>query len=157
MRLNLALQMFALLAFLPLAGAQGDPEIDAIVASRLEPGEPADVVWEQSMAALERDYPAVARAVKQPNFVQQVSAAEEPSTQAFFAEMNGRNATALRVDGELYSVGITLGQSTMPPPGDGDTTDATDTDGTTGRGAPGLELGVVAFALAGLAIASRKT
>lgn len=150
MRLT-AVLMLAFLSAAPLAAAQDQPEIDAIVASEMEPGEPADTVWDQTMADLERDYPAVARAVKQPNFVQEVSDEEESSTQAFFAQMNSRNATALRVAGELYSVGITIGQSNLPPAGDGDSSSQG------GKGAPALGLGILAVALAAIAIASRKT
>ena len=142
--------MLAFLTFAPLAAAQDQPAIDAIVASELEPGEPADTVWEQTMADLERDYPAVARAVKQPNFIQKVSDEEESSTQAFFSEMNTRNATALKVGNGLYSVGITLAQSNLPPAGDDPADDAE-------KGAPGLGLALLAVALVAVAIASRKS
>lgn len=149
MRPTAMLLMLAILTAAPLAAAEEQPPIDAIVASRLQPDEPADQVWEQTLADLERDHPAVARAVRQPDFIQEVSDDEEASTQAFFAQMASRNATALKVGDHLYSVGITLA-SGLPPADDA----AVDEDG---KDAPGLGLALLAVALVGLAAASRKT
>lgn len=149
MRHTAMILMLALLTAAPLAAAQDDPPIDAIVASDLGSGEPADRVWEQTLADLERDYPAVARAVRQPDFIQEVSDEDEPSTQAFFAEMARRNATALKVDDHLYYVGITLA-SGLPPAGDAALDEA-------GKDAPGLGLALLAVGLVGLVAASRKT
>ncbi|HET6398707.1 MAG TPA: hypothetical protein VFH47_04060 [Candidatus Thermoplasmatota archaeon] len=141
-----------LLGMLLLAPATAqEPEIDAIVASRLEPGEPTDQVWDADVATLERDHPAVARAIANPDFVQQVSDSEEASTRAFFDRMNERGATAVRVDGELYSVGITIGQSNLPP-GDGNAPAGTDD----GRDSPAAPVALLAIALIALAIAARK-
>lgn len=143
--------ILASMLLVPMAMAQDQPEIDAIVASEAEPGEPQENVWDVTMADLERDHPAVARAVKQPNFVQEVSDEEEASTQAFFEKMNTENRTAIRVAGELYTVGITLAQGNMPPPGDADA-DSESAD----KGAPGLGFAFLVAALAALAVAARK-
>lgn len=139
-----------LLLMAPVALAQDQPEIDAIVASEAQPDEPQMNVWDVRMADLERDHPAVARAVKQPNFIQDVSDDEEASTQAFFEKMNSENRTAIRVAGHLYTVGITLAQSGLPA-GDADADQHGDD-----KGAPGLGLVLVIAALAAVAVALRK-
>lgn len=146
----------ALLLLAPMALAQDQPGIDAIVASRAEPGEPQENVWDVAMADLERDHPAVARAVKQPDFVQEVTDEEEASTQAFFEKMNTENRTAIRVGGDLYTVGITLAQGNLPPPGGAGPDADPDGEETSGRGAPAMGFVALVAALAGLAIAARK-
>jgi hypothetical protein len=137
--------------FLLAPTAAQEPEIDAIVASRLEPGEPTDEVWHTDVATLERDHPAVARAIASPDFIQQVSDDEEASTRAFFAHMNQLGATAVRVDGELYSVGITIGQPNLLP-GDGNAPAGADE----GRDSPVASMALLAIALVAIAIAARK-
>ena len=152
---RLTIPLIAALMLAPVALAQDQPEIDAIVASEAEPGEPQENVWDVTMADLERDHPAVARAVKQPNFIQEVSDEEEPSTQAFFEKMNTENRTAIRVAGELYTVGITLAQGNMPPAGDGDVD--SDESSASSRGSPGLGLiGLLGALAAGAVALGRK-
>lgn len=102
-----------LIALAPAALAEEQPPIDAIVASHLQPGEPQNA-WNLTADELARRFPAVARAVAQPDFVTPVDDAEEASTHAFFAAMSDGGYTALRVGDGLYSVGITLAQG-IPP------------------------------------------
>ena len=130
----------ASLVLLPAALAEEAAPIGAIVASRADGDGPA---WQVSLDQLRRDHPAVARAIAQPDFVTEVAEDEDASTHAFFAAMQARNATAVLVDGERFSVGITLAFGGGPA----DSGLAPDAGSNDGRKAPGagiLLLGVLA-------------
>jgi hypothetical protein len=138
-----ALLAAALLALVPAAQADEQPPIDAIVAS---PHDGEGNVWDVTRDDLARDHPAVARAVAQPHYVIQVTADEQASTHAFFDAMNTRNATAIRVDGALYSVGITLGQGV--PPGSEPLANGPAEEGRNAPAAVAALLGALALAVA---------
>jgi hypothetical protein len=130
----------SLLTILPAALAEEVGPIDAIVASRADVGGEA---WEIGIEQLRRDHPAVARAIAQPDFVTAVADEEQASTHAFFAAMQQRNASAIRVEGEAFTVGITLAFGGGPA----DSGIAPDAAADDDRKAPGvgpLLLGVLA-------------
>jgi MYXO-CTERM domain-containing protein len=140
----------ALIAFAPVALAAGETApIGAIVASHAHPDE-AQRALDVTLEELERDHPAVARAIGQPNHVTPVDASEDASTHAFFRRLDEANATAVRVGGEVYTVGITLAQGV--PPGDDGSSLAPQDDG---KEAP-APAALLALAALGAALLARR-